>query len=462
MRDDDNENYPGYIANCERAVVGRALINPEYWSRAGLGGHQFCDPKLGEVWDMIGELHLAGAEVSEAAVCSALDSRARLKYVGGFAAVSQLPLVDGPATSGPDFIRNAWLVREAKYLTVDIPTMLRQGLSGDEILGQLRNRIDELTEGNTRSVTSLGEAGAQEIAHIRADYEKVSCGIPLNVGLPTGLGLEQYVPGGIPRDKLTLLFGETGTYKTALKQNLIDAIALGSPEGRILDFSLEDSIQLTTQRFLARISGVPYGRIATRELEPGDLARINAAFPAARAAADRVHVVGDVPGSIEEALRLVQQFRKDGLVAVFLDYIQLVSTEWDEIVQICTKMQRSAKVDKVAWVAISQLKQDRIDAREDKKPWLSDCYGGPGMKMCPKLAVGVYRPSQYVKEPGPKNRWHVMYHNAENGAQQYENLLELIIRKNVVGETNVSVPVLVDRPSGRMVPYQEPCTELSS
>lgn len=451
--DPDNVAYPSFIANSEKFVVGRVLIDPKYYHTTGLHSDNFGDPRLGEVWDTVGEMISAGSEVTEDTVCAALDRKGRLKYVGGASYVGQLALTDGAPFAAPDAIRNAWLIREARMLSSDAADYVSQGLSGDEIIGRLRNRLDEIAVHNSREVPTLEQAANAELVRLTADYEIVSAGGRINVGLPTGLGLESVVPGGIPRDKLTLLFGETGTYKTAVKQVLIDAIALGVPDGLILDFSLEDSVELTTQRYLSRISGVPYGRIATREFEPGDLGRIRSAYPKACAAAQRVRVVGDVPGSIDEALRLVQQYRRDNLVAVFVDYIQLISTEWDKIVDICTRMQRSAKLDKVAWVAISQVKQAEIENREDHRPRLSDCYGGPGMRMCPKLAIGIYRPYKYSPAPGPKSRYASMYKNHPRGPAMYEGLLELLIRKNVVGVDDAVIPVLVDRPTGVITPY---------
>lgn len=446
--DRDNAAYPGYVSNCERFVVGRALLDPSYYTTSGLCGNHFGDSRLGLVWDVLGEMIVGGAEISVDTVAATLDREGRLKWAGGLGLLCQLPLMDGSALGSPDVIRNAWLVREATTLTQVVPNMLERGLSGDEILGHLRNRIDEITRENTRSVPTLDEASVAELRRIREDYGRISTGVPVNVGLPSGLGLEAYVPGGIPRDKLTLIFGETGTFKTCIKQNIIDAIAIGCPDGLVLDFSLEDSVDLTTQRYLSRISDVPYSRIAARTFEPGDLRKLEEAYPAAQAAARRVRVVGDVPGSINEALRLVQQYKRDGLVAVFVDYLQLMSTEWDEIVNILTKMQVSAKVDKVAWVVVSQVKQEKIEEREDHRPRLTDVYGGPGIRMCPKLALGIYRPYRWATVPGPKSKYHEMYANHPNGEALYADTLEVIIRKNVLGTDEAVIPVLVDRPTG--------------
>lgn len=452
-RELDNPAYPSFVANSERFVVGRAILNPAYYHSCGFTGDVFGDPKLGEVWDTVGEMLAGGSEVTDDTVCAALDKKGRLRWVGGAAVVHQLPLTDGAPLSAPDVIRNAWLLREARQLAVECDQLIQQGLAGDEVIGRLRGRLDDIAAQNGREVPTLAQAVSEELTSAEADRQVLAGGGRLNVGLPTGLGIERYVPGGIPRDKLTLLFGETGTFKTALKQNLIDAITLGVPDGLVLDFSLEDSIQLTTQRYLARLSGIPYGRIATREFEPGDLECIKRQLPRAEAAAKRVRVVGDVPGSIDEALRLVQTYKREGLVAVFLDYIQLISTEWDKIVEICQKMQRSAKVDRVAWIAVSQVKQQDIENREDHRPRLSDVYGGPGMRMCPKLAVGIYRPFKYAASPGNKSRYSEMYNNHPQGEEMYASVLELLIRKNVVGCDDATIPILVDRPTGLMREY---------
>src|SRR5690606_22389734 len=104
------------------------------------------------------------------------------------------------------------------------------------------------------------------------EQQEVIKGGGLLKGLPTGIGIEKYAPGGIPRDKVTMLFADTGTFKTTICNHMKITMAMHSH--RVLDCSLEDSSELTAHRYLSRESGVPYGRIASGELSDAERQRL--------------------------------------------------------------------------------------------------------------------------------------------------------------------------------------------
>lgn len=452
-----SEVYPENVAAAERALVSLALYEPAVAFACNLTSRQFFNPRYREVWKVAEGLFSSSGATDPITVLDAMEPRVR-DAIGGLSFLSNLysdaySNGGGVLASGrAEIVRTAYTARELRRLAFEIPGALDAGAGLLEVVDRVRAFVDAVETGEeATSCTDLDS----EIELVTTKLEaSLASGKSTPTGLVTGLGLERYVPGGIPTDKLTMLFGETGTFKTAAKQWIADQVALS---GRyVLDFSLEDSAQFTAERFLARHSGIPYGRIVAGDVTAAELERLKELTPRVREAAKRIIVVGNVPATIDEAVRLSRYWkRRHDIACVMLDYVQLCEmgsgTEASEIYKLCAVAQRAAHRDKIAWVLLSQMNA-RYENRDDKRPQLGDLYGSSGMKQLCKLAIGVYRPAKHEPVPEQNSPWHGMYHNAPSGAKAYDGALELWIRKNVIGPSDVMVPILVDPPTGRMKP----------
>ncbi len=450
--------YPEPVAAAEKALVSLALYNPTVALAVNVPARSFFNPRLRAVWAAAIEVFERDGTCDPVTVGDHLQTKGKLDAVGGISYLSNCFILasdfGGPSLAPfhGEMVRAAYSTRELRRLASEIPGALDAGAGLPEVLDRVRNFIDTVeTSGGEESCSVLGDEISLVHAKLAESAKQRAAGNLKPVGLVTGLGLERYVPGGLPLDKLTMLFGETGMFKTATKQWLADQVALS---GRyVLDFSLEDSAELTAQRFLARHSGIPYGRIVTGEITDEEAVRLAELAPKVREAAQRIIVVGNVPSTIEEAVRLSRHWkRKVDLACVMVDYVQLMEmgqgNEATEIYRLCAVAQRAAHRDKVAWVLLSQMNR-KFDARDDKRPQLGDLYGSSAMGQLCKLAIGVYRPSKYDPAPSGDSVWSSYYANAPGGREAYRGALELWIRKNVLGEADVMVPVLVDPPPGR-------------
>jgi len=268
--------------------------------------------------------------------------------------------------------------------------------------------------------------------------------------LNTGLGLERVVPGGIPPDKVTTLFGESGNFKTTVKNNLVWNLA---EQGHtVLDVSLEDADDLTTHRFIARGTGISYGKIATGDLTDRERESI-AAFNSSTG--EKVVMAGDIPPNIDEVIRLARYYKRSlSLRAVVLDYIQLLDggNERETLNEILRKAQLAAKRDKIAYIFVSQVKQD-VDTRDDHRPRITDMLGSSALRTASKLSVGVYRPALYKPTPSKTSLYYNLFTNHPQGAELYAQLLELHLIKNVLGEAHVQVHCRVQPETGLLEPF---------
>lgn len=277
-----------------------------------------------------------------------------------------------------------------------------------------------------------------------------------NFGLPLPPFLQEHIPTGMPRQMITILFSESGNFKTTLKANIVDhALSEGF---RVLDFSLEDSAQLIGAMRLSRVTGIPYSRISNGELEDHERRALDAACQ--ESVDSRRHLVieeGEFAPNLANIERVCRALVKDGgLDMVCIDYAQLLdfshvpgeSSDRRGLEDAVKRLQSLAKELNIAVLLVSQVLRDRIYNRKDKRPNMKDLYGSSFLEFGCKLAIAAYRPWKYADEN------YEQFKDAY-GEEQYKRILELWIRKNRFGETDVFTRAMVDLPTGRMERYED-------
>jgi len=257
-------------------------------------------------------------------------------------------------------------------------------------------------------------------------------------GLPAGLGIERRVPGGLPGDKITCIFADAGNFKTTVKNHMLVNIA--SAGHKVLDVSLEDSPELTADRYLARLSGVSYGSIAGGVMLPGEVADVVDA--SARLEADVAAgniIVPDGISPTADAILAVARSTRARVIAV--DYVQMLDgyggqkAVLDDAVR---KFQTFAQSQNVCVILVSQQKQEDTN-KTDPRPGLSDMLGSSAMRIGAKLVIGLFRPYNYCKVPTSNRGPYAMYNRFTSAnpdyIDMYPEILEAWVLKNVLGRT---------------------------
>lgn len=117
---------------------------------------------------------------------------------------------------------------------------------------------------------------------------------------------------------ILLLGGPPGAGKTALIMQWVFQALLLSPGLRVAAANVEMSSMRLLDRQLARLSGVPLGRILRRQYEPLDACRLGKGFERVRAVADRIAFVQG-PYDLARVADVADAFEADLLV---FDYLQ--------------------------------------------------------------------------------------------------------------------------------------------
>jgi KaiC/GvpD/RAD55 family RecA-like ATPase len=240
------------------------------------------------------------------------------------------------------------------------------------------------------------------------------------------------VSGGIPRKKVTAVFADEGTFKTTVVAQMMDAFARDGHT--VLNITLEDDASLVSHRYLARLTGVPYGKIHGGTVSAAELLAVTSSTLAEYA--KRVFIVDDLEPSWDRVLKAVACF--EHLDAVIIDYIQMFGRDPSKLDEVVFGAQRLAKERNIAIILVSQRTKP-IKDDSDPRPKTHDMFGSSAMRMGVKLAVGLFRPWQYCRVPSStaKNNPYAVYAKFLSAnpthSEVYPNVLEVHVTKNILG-----------------------------
>lgn len=434
----------------ERAFVGVCIMNTHVIDQCALAPHHFNNLIWRTLYEAVCALHRDGKPADIFLMLEELKHRGApdsviLQLSGAIGAVATAANADYYA----QIIRERWLDREVACLGEEL---VAAGCTGSEKLSLVEDRVVQLRQASGNKLPTLEAVIYDEL---RALQE------PIRVGLPSGIGLESVVPGGIPTDRVTTIFGESGSFKSTVKNQIVHAIA--SAGHVVVDCSFEDSNSLTAARWISRDTGIAYGDIAARQRRV-----VNPELPSLEAAG-RVIAAGDMAPTVEEVVRVARQYKRTANAgAVVVDYIQLLESgklgQKEVIDEAMRKLQILAKRENLAIIIVSQVKQDQgITSlrRADPRPMPHDMLGSSALRTGTKLAVGVFRPFNFCKAPvqdqghyGVYARLREVWPDGEEAFDAvYPELLELHIAKQVAGRSPAMVYARVDAPTGVIEPF---------
>jgi replicative DNA helicase len=450
-------------AEAEANLVSALILHPDAIVRVGrLVADDFFSPPHRVVFEALTALADRGVAVDLVTLQDEVHRRGMLEAIGGMAHLAgymlRVPTADNIGHYAA-IIRDYALARRLSLAASGAVSRLGAGADWREELDLLKQALEEAEGAGHVESPTLKQAMVDEVASIHSGGDD-------EVGLATGLGIERVCPTGIPLDKVTTVFGETGNFKTTLVSNLAWNMAAGG--NTVVVVSWEDSTQLAAQRALGRATGVNYGRIAARQLDSDERAKL---LLTGGEVADRIVMGDDVEPSIDAVIRMARYYKRTrNAKAVIVDYIQMIDGSGSQkqiLDDAVYKAQRAAKRDRMAYIFVSQVKAEVTNRKAEDggpRPTLDDCLGSSAMRIGSKLGLGVFRPWRYCRIPakgGAFERYHTVASQWPEGREVflrdvYPRLLEINVTKNVMGEAPVIVPCLVEPSTGRVEPFEVP------
>ena len=314
-------------------------------------------------------------------------------------------------------------------------------LPGDKIIEQSEKLLFDLAERGSFSASfvKFDKALSQtiEMAHIAFKNDE---GI---VGVPTGLTELDDRLGGLHNSDLIIIAGRPSMGKTALATNIAFHAAKKLQEkdtkSSVAFFSLEMSSEQLSTRILSEQS-----RIRSNDIRRGKISeeQFDKFIETSKNISELPLYIDETPAISIAALsnRARRIKRLFGLDLVIIDYIQLMSATSNfkegrvqEISQITQGLKALAKELSVPVLALSQLSR-AVEARDIKKPLLSDLRESGSIEQDADVVMFVYREAYYLEklEPRPATVEHAEWQSKMN---EVGNLAEILIGKQRHGPT---------------------------
>jgi replicative DNA helicase len=273
-------------------------------------------------------------------------------------------------------------------------------------------------------------------------------------GLATGLTDLDSKMGGLQPSDLVILAGRPGMGKTALATNVAYNVAKAwageiRPDGHMATvnggivgfFSLEMSAEQLATRIIAEQTGIPSNKIRRGAIDESDFEKIK----------DVSIELQNLPFYVDEtgglsvgqlAARARRLKRQRGLDLLVIDYLQLLQgtsrrlsdSRVQEITEITTRLKALAKELNIPVLALSQLSR-QVEARDDKRPQLSDLRESGSIEQDADVVLFVFREEYYhqMRKPTEANQEKFTEWLAEG--ERVEGKAEVIIGKQRHGPT---------------------------
>jgi len=469
-----SQRLPPSNVQAEQALLGALLANNRAYERVSefLAPEHFADPIHGRIYQAIARRVEAGQLADAVTLKAEFEHSGILEEVGGTAYLAQLlGAMVGIINAGEygRAIHDAWLRRQL----IDIgETVVNNAFGADPELDGTQQI--EAAEQSLFQLATDGAVAGGFISFERAltdairGAERAFKRVGHVSGLTTGLRDMDKKTGGMHPADLLILAGRPGMGKTALatkiafgaaKALLAEARATdpnAMPKTTIAVFSLEMSAEQLATRLLSEEAQISSDRIRRGEIVQKDFDRF---VQVSREIAALPIEIDDTPAITLSALRTRARRlkRTKGLALVVVDYLQLMrpaaGTKPEnrvlEIGQITQGLKAIAKELAVPVLALSQLSR-AVEAREDKRPQLSDLRESGTIEQDADAVMFLYREEYYLAQRMPQQgrfdndeRFQSAVEKWTQDMDRAHNQAELIIAKQRHGPTG-AIPLFFE------------------
>jgi replicative DNA helicase len=377
---------PPHSREAEESVIGAVLLSEEAVNEVmdRLHPPDFYVPAHQAIFEAMRELFDTNQAIDAVTVSEALRRRGELDKVGGVSYLTRL---------------------------VDIVPSTSNILYYSGIVEEHAKRRELIRAG--ASVTDVAFDIDEEIARVMDRAEQA-----VLTGLATGyVDLDKKL-AGLQAANLVVIAARPAMGKSSLALGIAVNAAVQSEPVAI--FSLEMSKEEIVQRILSSV-----GRVDSMKLRSGQLGPLwQRVVDAAGKMYQAPIYIDDSPvvtvTDIRAKCRRLK--RKKGLSLVVIDYLQLMEASsrenrQQEISEITRNLKNLARELEVPVIAVSQLNRS-LEAREDKRPRLSDLRESGSIEQDADVVMFIYR--------------HEYYHPED---QERKGIAEVIVAKHRAGST---------------------------
>jgi replicative DNA helicase len=416
---------PPHNIEAEQALLGAILVNNDAFDRVSdfLRAEHFSEELHRRIYDIMASLIRAGKIATPITLKTFLGDH----DLGGITLPQYLARLAADATS---------VINAHDYGRSIHDLAVRRNLIGigEEIVNVAYDAPVDLApreqiEEAERRLYEIAETGRYDGGFVRFS-DSLTAAIDLAAkayqrdgklsGISTGMSDLDRMLGGLQSSDLVIVAGRPGMGKTALATNIAFNIAKAysfevKPDGArqtvnggiVGFFSLEMSSEQLATRIIAEQSGVPSYKIRRGDIGDDDFQRISDVARDMQSLPFYIDQTGGI--SIAQLTARARRLKRQrGLDLLVVDYLQLLSgsksrdgNRVQELTEITTGLKALAKELAVPVVALSQLSR-QVEARDDKRPQLSDLRESGSIEQDADVVLFVFREEYYLKNKQPR------------------------------------------------------------
>lgn len=417
---------PGY-PEVEENLIAACLIENDVGPGIVCGSlrrDDFTDSRCAAIFQAMSDIHARGEPFSAQSLVMELHSKGLEKVVTNDYIFDMLSgfVMDKEWTfeHHVKMIRNASVARRiilaCKNVATSFPAISSKCDGWESFAETVRSTVNEICDDNSSEEFVDSKTAADEaFEEVKAAKGSVRNGL---IGITTGIPSLDTLTHGYQPGQLIVVAGKSSMGKSAFAAH--SAFHAAKQGAEVAYFSLEMSTSSNMKRILANESGIPSEKMTSGYASQGDLERI-------RKAADRI---GEAPmwftdrlSGYEEISAAITRLkaRRPDLRAVFVDYLQLMSTSVknvsrDREIGIQTGgLKRLASKLGIAIILLSQVNRGTGDDR----PGMDNLRESGNIEQDANVVLFVHRPDYFDK----------------GKPQTTISKAELIVAKNREGQT---------------------------
>ena len=406
---------PSNNIEIEQAVLGSLLLNVNAYPEvdAKLTAEDFVSEVHSDIYKCIKHLAESGKGTDYISVSRELDRNNLLERIGGVDYLKELqdtPVTARNAESYAESVKSQSLDRKFKIVLQELLKISEnpEGKSSNEILEEAETKIFDLAQNRINNETMRP---IDELVGVSMDkIEDLMSKDGDLVGHSYGYKDIDALTLGLKEEELIIIAGRPSMGKTSLGMNIAEHVAMNE-EGYVLVFSLEMSAESLTARMLGSRAGVSMKNVYSGTISDQQLEKLTRMGDELSKSNLLIDDAGNItPPEIRAKCRKVARAarEKGGIKLVLIDYIQLMQmpgrndNRVNELSDISRSLKHLAKELKCPVIVLSQLNRN-VDARENKRPRMSDLRDSGAIEQDADLIYMLYRQWVYQKEEEYKN-----------------------------------------------------------
>ena len=420
---------PPQSIEAEQSVLGGLLLDNASWDRVAdiLGENDFYRADHRAIFRHIAQLIEQNKPADMLTVSEALRLSGKLDEVGGQTYVGSLALNTPSAANIRGYaviVRERSIMRSLAVVGTEIADSAYSplGRNASVLIDEAEAKIFRIAESRSKA-----EQGFQPIEPLLTEtVERIDMLYSREnksevIGLPTGFVDIDRMTSGLQPGELIIVAGRPSMGKTTLVMNMAEHVAIQEKRA-VAVFSMEMSGPQLAMRMIGSVGRLDQHELRTGTFKEDDWGRVTDAL--GKLSEAQIYIDDTAGLNVLELRSRARRLHRQcgGLSLVVIDYLQLMSgtggsreeNRATEIAEISRSLKSLSKELKVPVVALSQLNRS-VDARQDKRPMMSDLRESGAIEQDADVILFIYRDEVYNPDSPQKGIAEIIIAKQRNG-----------------------------------------------